>query len=102
MDLTTLRKIIKELQTYAKKCGVDIRINNIETDEDGCEDLLELYFDDDLILPNEFTIDDSISYKITDKGLFLKYNYQRDDLMDLPHWINDKKTIKQLIKYFSI
>ena len=102
MNLIELRKIIKEHQTYAKKYGVDIRINSIETDEEGCMELLELYFDDDLKLPNEFTIDDSISYKITDKGLFLKYNYQRDDLEDLPYWINDKKTIKQLIKYFSI
>lgn len=102
MNLIELRKIIKELQTYAKKYGVEIRINSIETDEEGCMELLELYFDDDLKLPNEFTIDDSISYKITDKGLFFKYNYQREDLEDLPHWINDKKTIKQLIKYFSL
>lgn len=102
MNLIDIRKILKELQTYGKKYGVDVQINSIETEEDGCAELLELYFSDDIIIPDEFTPDDCVSYKITDNGLTLKYNYQRDDLEDLPYWINDKKTIKQLIKYFSL
>ncbi|WP_263833710.1 hypothetical protein [Sulfurospirillum oryzae] len=102
MDLIQINKIIKDLKTYGKKYGVDVQINSIETDDDGCEELLELYFDDNLPLTNGYTMDDCISYKITNTGLFLKFNYQRDDLKDLPLWINDKKTIKELIRFFSI
>lgn len=96
-----IRAIFKEIKKYGETYYVDVRINSLETEEDGCMDLLELYFSDDHI-PEGFTPDDCISYEIADHGLVLKWNYQRDDLEDLPYLINDKKTLKRVIKDFSI
>ncbi len=54
-------------------------------------------------LTDEQTEDDVVWYKYEEEksSLFYGGNYQVFGLEDLPHWINDVATLKELINYMS-
>ena len=83
----------KLLKNYAENRNIDIYF-----DEDTLE--LSLHFCN--LTPTQ-TEDDMIIYSFKEEQceLFFSSIYQVEGLEDLPHWIKDIKTLKELIKYMS-
>lgn len=103
MKKQELLKIMKELEKYGDKYGVIVRTNKLEHENGEEYECLELLLSDEVVeAQSSYTHDDCVWYNITDQGIFFGGNYQRDDLEDLPHWVQDKKQLKELIKYFGI
>ena len=81
------------LKGYAERRNIDVYFDK-ETQE------ISFHF---VEISDAQTEDDFVWYKFDEEksSLFYGGNYQVDGLEDLPHWIENVSTLKELINYIS-
>jgi len=68
---------------------------------------VDVYFDENELVLSRLNIqgwdteDDSVRYSLHSDGLFFMYEYQMDELTDLPNWIENVDMLQELINYIS-
>lgn len=87
-----------ESKTFENFCAK----NNVEMIINFDEEIEKMEYAFHFLYPKEgFTDDDHVVYKFSEGALYFDYQYQRDDLENLPQLISNANKLKEFVIYFS-